>query len=328
MLAGPPEGIEHLGGEDFDEAVFSRVLQVIGSQADDLAASNDPATMAAVAELRRQCVVAKELLSTEPTASIDVSLPGLEVTIRVTRQEFEWMIRPALTDTMRAFSRALRNAKVSSDDLAAVVLVGGSVRIPLVAETVTRSVSCPVMVPVDPVHSVALGAAMAAARYRIPRNNAAQARTRSRITKSSAEPSSSAPPPQREATIAARELLRLGRGEQARLAGWLVRPGSSVAVGQPLGRVAVTGGEGGGRTALLRSPFEGVVHRYFAEPGAVILRDHLLVSYRQVAAYLTRPGRALPTDTGVLVKINPPTTTTAFTGRPVIFVDRVPRTLW
>lgn len=327
MLAGPPEGIEHLGGEDFDEAVFSRVLQVIGSQAADLAASNDPATMAAVAELRRQCVVAKELLSTEPAASVDVSLPGLEVTIRVTRQEFEWMIRPALTDTVRAFSRALRNAKVSSDDLAAVVLVGGSVRIPLVTDTLTRSVNCPVVVPVDPLHSVALGAAIAAARYRIPRSNAAQARIRSLITKSSAETSSSVTRPQREATIAARELLKLGRGEQARLSGWLVQPGSSVAVGQPLGRVAVTGG-GGSRTALLRSPFEGAVHRYFAEPGAVILRDHLLVSYRQVAAYLIRPGRALPTDTGVLVKINPPTTTTAFTGRPVIFVDRVPRTLW
>ena len=203
-----------------------------------------------------------------------------------------------------------------------VVLVGESARIPLVAETVARSVNFPVAVPVVPAHS-ALGAAVAAGRYRIPRKG----RTRSSVTKASPEPSPSLTRPQREATIATRELLNLARGEQARLISWLAPPGSTVVVDQPLGRVAVTGG-GRVRTVLLRSPFEGVVHRYFAESGALVLPDHLLVSYRQVGAFLSRLVRSTPTDTGVLVKINRPITTTALTGRPVIFVDRVPRTMW
>lgn len=100
-----------------------------------------------------------------------------------------------------------------------------------------------------------------------------------------------------------------------------------VAVGQPLARVVVTGA-GRSRTTLLRSPFEGVIHRNFVGPGTTIGPDDLLVAFREVEAYLVRLGRARPGETGVTVAINPPTTTTAFTGRPVVFVDRVPRALW
>ena len=61
-LLGPPEGIEHLGGIDFDEAVFRHVLTALG---DDVAAldDTDPATATGVARLRRDCVEAKEALS-------------------------------------------------------------------------------------------------------------------------------------------------------------------------------------------------------------------------------------------------------------------------
>ena len=324
VLSGPPEGIEHLGGCDFDEAVFAHVLRALGTEAHELASAPDSDAVIALADLRRRCVVAKEVLSTEPAASIEVCLPGLEATIRLTRPEFEAMIRPALADTMRAFARTLRNAQVKAEDLSAVVLAGGSVRIPLVAETVARSVDCPVVMPVDPSHSVALGAAIAADRYRVPKSSAAP-------PPPSPEPRTVPRPParhrMRDATVATRELLRVAPRERMRLAAWLVTPGSAVEVGQPLGRVVITGGDRS-RAAVLRSPYEGTVHRYFVGPGHDIDPADLLVALREVHAYLPRPGRKSQGDTGLTVAINPATTTTAFTGRPVIFVDRVPRTLW
>ena len=72
------------------------------------------------------------------------------------------MIRPPLADTVDAMRRALRSAGVAPDDLGAVVLVGGSSRIPLVAELVGEEIGRPVAVDAHPKHAVALGAAMAA----------------------------------------------------------------------------------------------------------------------------------------------------------------------
>ena len=275
-LAGPPEGIEHMGGCDFDEAVFAHVLRALGPDGHQLAAAPDSDAVAALAALRRRCVVAKEILSTEPAAGIEVSLPGLQATIRLTRPEFEAMIRPALADTMRAFARTLRNAHVKTEDLSAVVLAGGSVRIPLVAETVTHSVDCPVVMPVDPSHSVALGAAMAADRYRIPKPSGA--RPNPRQLPAAAEPRPAPRRQHRDATVATRELLKVGPRDQLRLAAWLESPGARVAVGQPLARVVVAGA-GRSRTALLRSPFEGAIHRTFVGPGTTIGPDDLLVAF-------------------------------------------------
>ena len=55
-LAGPPEGVEHLGGIDFDEAVFRHVLTALGDDAAELD-DTDPATATAAgpaaARLRR-----------------------------------------------------------------------------------------------------------------------------------------------------------------------------------------------------------------------------------------------------------------------------------
>jgi molecular chaperone DnaK len=73
-LAGPPDGVEHLGGIDFDEAVFRHVLAALGDDATDLDDS-DPATVTALARLRRDCTEAKEVLSFATDTVIPVALP-------------------------------------------------------------------------------------------------------------------------------------------------------------------------------------------------------------------------------------------------------------
>ena len=161
---GHPEGIEHLGGVDFDEAVFDHVRNALGPAFAALD-QNDPAVRTAVTRLAGDCVAAKEALSSDAEATIPVILPGLQSEIRLTRGEFEGMIRPTVRDSVDALRRAITSAGVAPNDLRAVLLVGGSSRIPLVSEMVSTSLGRPVAVDAHPKHAVALGAARMVAAF-------------------------------------------------------------------------------------------------------------------------------------------------------------------
>jgi molecular chaperone DnaK len=162
-ILGKPEGIEHLGGVDFDEAVFDHVRQALNGALEQLDPT-DSAAMVAVSRLRQDCVEAKEALASETDVSIPVFLPFHHTEVRLTRGEFEAMTRAPLAETIGALRRALESAAVGPDEVRTVLLVGGSSRIPLVAELVSAEFGRPVAVDAHPKHAVALGAALAAAR--------------------------------------------------------------------------------------------------------------------------------------------------------------------
>ncbi|WP_433363897.1 Hsp70 family protein [Actinoplanes sp. CA-142083] len=155
-LLGSPEGIEQLGGADFDEAVFDHVIRLLPP---DRLTGDDAELLPALTRLRRDCVDAKEALSFDTEVMIPVALPGLHTRVRLTRREFEEMIAPALQETVRALARALRSANVAPDQLRVVLLAGGSSRIPLAGALVGEAFERPVVVDPDPEHSIALGAA-------------------------------------------------------------------------------------------------------------------------------------------------------------------------
>jgi hypothetical protein len=159
---GTPEGIEHLGGLDVDEAVFEHVRRSLGGVVESLDDS-DPATLRGLQHLRAECVDAKEALSFEPTATIAVMLPGTQTEVLLHRSELEQMIRPLLETTVVFLQRVLSSAGVDPRDLRSVLLIGGSTRIPLVAEMIGAEIQRPVAVDAHPKHAVALGAALTAA---------------------------------------------------------------------------------------------------------------------------------------------------------------------
>ncbi len=163
---GQPEGMERLGGIDFDEALFIRAMDVVRATGAELDA-NDPATLAAIARLREECRRDKEALSSDTDATIQISLPGLHTEMRLTRAEFEEMIRPRIRETIDALGRAVRSAGLGFDDVDRVLLVGGTSRIPLVAEMVRESTGRPVAVDAHPKHTMALGAAYVAEQSRL-----------------------------------------------------------------------------------------------------------------------------------------------------------------
>ncbi len=161
-IIGKPEGIERLGGIDFDAAVFAHVARSLDDALNELD-PDDPTAMAAVSRLRVDCVDAKEALSSDTDATIPVLLPNLQTEVRLTRREFESVVRPSLVDSIEAMRRAVASAGIEMSQVAKVLLVGGSSRIPLVAQMVSSDLGRPVAVDAHPKHAIALGAAYAAA---------------------------------------------------------------------------------------------------------------------------------------------------------------------
>lgn len=160
-LLGEPGGVERLGGIDFDEALFRHVLSLV-PEAAELDAT-DPPIMADLVALRLACVAAKEALSVETDTAIAVRVGPIRDEVRVVRSEFERLIGPTLRYTTDALQRTLATVGLSPADLHAVLLVGGSSRIPLVSQLVGAALGRPVALDIHPKHAVALGAALVAA---------------------------------------------------------------------------------------------------------------------------------------------------------------------
>lgn len=159
-LIGVPEGMERLGGIDFDQAVMAHVdttLAGLVSGAD----RSDPLTRPAQARLRSDCRRAKEALSTDSDTTIAVSLPGVQTEVRLTRDEFESMVRPRVGETVKAFERAVASAHIEMDQVARILLVGGTSRMPIVAEMLRSATGRPVALDAHPKLAIAVGAALA-----------------------------------------------------------------------------------------------------------------------------------------------------------------------
>ncbi|WP_426003899.1 Hsp70 family protein [Paenarthrobacter sp. NyZ202] len=161
-LLGDPDGIETLGGADFDAAVVRHVVDYLGGTVAALD-PEAPETLAGLSRLRRECREAKEALSADNEATISVSLPGTQQSIRIVRSEFEDLIEAPVRSTVEALEGSLERMGLAPEDLSAVLLIGGSSRIPLVAELISAGLGRPIAVDADPKSSICLGAAAAVA---------------------------------------------------------------------------------------------------------------------------------------------------------------------
>lgn len=246
-IVGEPHGIEQLGGIDFDEAVFTHVQEHVAAAFDSID-PNDAEVVGAVQRLRQECERAKITLSSETEVDVPVVLPGTQTRVRITREEFEAAIRPAVAETVAALERATRGAGLDAADLSRVLLVGGSSRIPLVAQMVTERLGRPVAVDADPKNAIALGAAHAAAERA---GVGAAGGSPSDESKQSEPPADQAAPPTPAAVAAAP--AREEETERRRRGFWLLLGGAALVGAVIFGFLFLTGGEARADSVVLET---------------------------------------------------------------------------
>ncbi|MDZ5443385.1 Hsp70 family protein [Micromonospora sp. 4G57] len=163
---GFPQGLDWIGGADFDEALAEHVRTVL---ARELAAAGRRETHAALRGLLPECDRAKRELTVGTETDVLLTLPNGPVRVPVSRVRFEDMIRPAVQATVDLLARTVHSAGLRPAELDGVLLAGGSTRIPLVAELLAETFPVPVEVEPDPQSTAATGAALAACQVVSPR---------------------------------------------------------------------------------------------------------------------------------------------------------------
>ncbi|CAN5608885.1 Hsp70 family protein [soil metagenome] len=160
-IIGAPVGIDNLGGADFDDAVMRHVLSASGLDIESISV-DDVDTRLALSQLRRECIDAKEALSFDSETTIPVLVPPERTTVRLTRSEFEDMITASVDRTVDALDDALDSAGLEPERLESILLIGGSSRIPRVAQRLSERFDRPIAIDADPKAAIALGAARTA----------------------------------------------------------------------------------------------------------------------------------------------------------------------
>jgi YVTN family beta-propeller protein len=126
-------------------------------------------------------------------ATLPVLLPTHSLQARLAQNSQDGL-RAQVESTIKALSQALRAAQVEPAKLSAVLLVGGSPHLPLVARTMSDELGYPAVVDSDPQHVVALGAARLAAQT-APRHRPAQHGRPASPAPTAARQQETAPPP-------------------------------------------------------------------------------------------------------------------------------------
>jgi molecular chaperone HscA len=143
-------GDSALGGDDFDRVLAQWLAEQVGLEHDLNPFQQRELLMAA----RK----AKEALSDQ--SQVEVSVAGWTGTLE--RQLFNSLVDPLIDRTLRSCRRALRDAGLQPEDVANVVMVGGSTRTLRVREKVAEAFDRQPLVNIDPDRVVAIGAAIQA----------------------------------------------------------------------------------------------------------------------------------------------------------------------
>jgi molecular chaperone DnaK (HSP70) len=152
-------GDTHLGGDDADHLLVDLFRREIA------AALGVEGGMELPPGVRRQLVALAESvkvrLSDHEEASVEIGLGETTYRRVVTRAEFESLIAPLVERTVQACARVVKDAGLSGPP-DAVILVGGSTRVPLVRRRVGEFFGVEPYTALDPDKVVALGAAVQA----------------------------------------------------------------------------------------------------------------------------------------------------------------------
>ena len=156
-------GNNHLGGDDFDNRIMDYIIEEFEKE-NDVDLREDKMAMQRLKEAAEK---AKKDLSgmvstqiSAPFISKDSDGEPLHLDMTLTRAKFEDLISDLVESTIDPVKKAIKDAKITKKDIDKVILVGGSTRVPLVYETITKELGKEPSREVNPDEAVAMGAAI------------------------------------------------------------------------------------------------------------------------------------------------------------------------
>ena len=156
-------GNNKLGGDDFDNRIIDYIVNEFKKE-NGVDLSKDKMAMQ---RLKEEAEKAKKNLS--GMVSTQISAPfiakgedgePLHLDMELTRAKFEDLISDLVESTIEPVKKAIKDAKITKKDIDKVILVGGSTRVPLVYDTVTKELGKEPSREVNPDEAVAMGAAI------------------------------------------------------------------------------------------------------------------------------------------------------------------------
>jgi len=155
-------GDTHLGGDDLDEVLINYLADEF-KKTEGIDLRTDPMAHQRLKEAaeKAKCELSTQLETTVnlPFITADASGPK-HLQITITRSKFESLAEPILERLKQPCHKALEDAKLTANDIAEVLLVGGSTRIPKVQEIVKNIFGKEPNKSINPDEVVALGAAL------------------------------------------------------------------------------------------------------------------------------------------------------------------------
>ncbi len=155
-------GNNHLGGDDFDQRIMDYLVSEFKKE-NSIDLSTDKMAMQRIKDAAEK---AKKDLSGMMSAEISIpfiaqSAEGpLHLNVTLNRAKFEELNKDLFDSTLDAVRKALKDAKLSANDIDKVLLVGGSTRIPYIQELVKKELGKEPSKEVNPDEVVAMGAAI------------------------------------------------------------------------------------------------------------------------------------------------------------------------
>ena len=155
-------GDNHLGGDDFDNAIANYIVEEF-KKANGIDLSQDKMAMQRIKEESEK---AKKDLST--TQQTHISMPfisanesgPLHIDMDLTRAKFDELTKDLVQRTLKPVQDALKDAELTKNDIDEIILVGGSTRIPAVQELIKNELGKEPNKSVNPDECVAMGAAI------------------------------------------------------------------------------------------------------------------------------------------------------------------------
>ena len=155
-------GNTHLGGDNFDECIINYLVEEF-KKSDGIDLSKDKMAMQRLKEAAEKTKIELSTLNQStvslPFISADSTGPK-HLEINITRAKFESMIDNYINETIDLTKKALADAKLTVNDIAKIIMVGGSTRIPMVLDRVEKYIGKKPFTGINPDECVAIGAAI------------------------------------------------------------------------------------------------------------------------------------------------------------------------